>query len=76
MGVDFLITLRILREDLEELRYLRKGRLINLAKEHFGQRLSEFFRRYPYNEWYPLNKAELAQYIKTHPETEPYTWQE
>ena len=45
------------------------------ADEHFRERLAEFFRRYPYDEWYPLEKAEFAEYKKSYPETEPREWQ-
>jgi hypothetical protein len=75
MGVDFLVTIRIPRTDLEGLRTLRRGRLNNTADEHFRERISEFFRRYPYDEWYTLNPEELTEYQKEHPETEPYPWQ-
>jgi len=76
MEVDFLVTIRIAREDLWEHRHLRKGRLIPEADEHFRERLAEFFRRYPYDEWYPLEKAEFDEYKKSYPETEPREWQE
>jgi hypothetical protein len=59
MGVDFMVTLRVARADLEDLRALRKGRLNPIADEHFRERISEFFRRYPYDEWYPLSREEL-----------------
>jgi hypothetical protein len=75
MAVDFALTLRIARIDLENLRLLRVGRLNSTADEHFRERIGEFFRRYPYDEWYPLNKEELAEYIKDYPETKPFPWQ-
>lgn len=62
MAVDFLATLRVARPDLEAARYLRRGRLNDLADEHFRERLAEFFRRYPYNEWYPFTKDEFEAY--------------
>jgi hypothetical protein len=62
MAVDFLATLRVTRQDLEAARHLRRGRLNEVADEHFRERLSEFFRRYPYNEWYPFNKEEFEEY--------------
>ncbi len=76
MGVDFLVTLRVPRADLEELRCLRKGRLNGVADEHFRERIAEFFRRYPYDEWYPLNKEELAAYAQEYPDVKPFPWQE
>jgi len=76
MGVDFLVTLRVPRADLEALRSLRKGRLNGIADEHFRERIAEFFRRYPYDEWYPLNKEELATYVAEYPDAKPFPWQE
>ncbi len=76
MGVNFLVTLRIPREDLELLRSNRRGRLNDLADEHFRERLSDFFRRYPYDEWYPLNKEEFAAYSSSHPDCKPFPGQE
>lgn len=75
MGVDFTVTLRVARVDLERLRQLRKGRLNDVADEHFRERIAEFFRRYPYDEWYPLNQDELVQYKKDHSDAEPFPWQ-
>lgn len=65
MGVDFLATLRVARQDLEDARHLRRGRLNAVADEHFRERLAEFFRRYPYNEWYPFTKAEFDAYRRS-----------
>jgi hypothetical protein len=62
MAVDFLATLRVTRPDLEASRHLRRGRLKGYADEHFRERLAEFFRRYPYNEWYPFTKGEFEAY--------------
>ena len=76
MGVDFLVTLRIPRIDLEEYSYLRKGRLNENAEAHFRERIAEFFRRYPYNEWYPLNQEEMEEYKKRYPEAKLYSWQQ
>ena len=76
MAVDFLVTIRVLREELEDLRDFRRGRLNELADEHFRERISEFFRRYPYDEWYALNGAELAAYKQQYPDATPYPWQE
>ena len=76
MGVDFLVTLCLPLEHLLEVRKLRVGRLNPIADEHFRERISEFFRRYPYDEWYPLNKSEMAEYLKTYPDAKPFPWQE
>lgn len=76
MAVDFMVTLRVPRAELEELRELRKGRLNPLADEHFRERIGEFFRRYPYDEWYPLDQDELQVYMTEYPEAKPFPWQE
>jgi hypothetical protein len=75
MGVDFRTTIRVPRTELEEMRDLRKGRLNEIADEHFRERISEFFRRYPYDEWYPLNNDELEAYMQEYPDAHPYPWQ-
>jgi hypothetical protein len=75
MAVDFLTTLRVPRLDLERLRDFRKGRLNGIAEEHFRERISEFFRRYAYDEWYPLNREELESYKAEYPDSEPFPWQ-
>jgi hypothetical protein len=75
MGVDFTVTLRVPRVELEELRSLRKACLIDVADEHFRERLSEFYRRYPYDEWYPLTIEEFSEYQKKNPEVQPFIWQ-
>ncbi|MCL4216233.1 MAG: hypothetical protein KJ052_04405 [Candidatus Hydrogenedentes bacterium] len=75
-AVDFLVTLRVPREDLKSLGNLRRGRLNDLAGKHFRERIAEFFRRYPYNEWYALDREELTEYRKEYPDTEPYSWQD
>ncbi len=77
MAVDFLATIRIQRVDLEESRHLRGGRLNVTADEHFRERLAEYFRRYPYNEWYPFNKDEFDAYKAKYPgeSITPYPYQ-
>lgn len=75
MAVDFLVTIRLPREDLENLRSLRRGRLNNVADEHFRERIGEFFRRYPYDEWYALDEKEMEAYKNEYPDTEPFPWQ-
>ena len=76
MAVDFMVTLRVPRDELEDIRDLRKGRLNEVADEHFRERISEFFRRYPYDEWYPLNSEELQAYTSEYPGTQAFHWQE
>jgi antitoxin (DNA-binding transcriptional repressor) of toxin-antitoxin stability system len=75
MAVDFRVTLRVPRVELEELRDLRKGRLNAIADEHFRERINEFFRRYPYDEWYPLSPAEFEVYRKEYDDAHPFSWQ-
>jgi hypothetical protein len=75
MGADFLTPIRVPRLALERLISFRKGRLNEVAKQHFRERLAEFFRRYAYDEWYPLTREELAEYQKNHPDVEPFPWQ-
>lgn len=75
MAVDFIVTIRLPRIELEEMKHLRKGKLNEIANAHFRERISEFFRRYPYDEWYPLNKEELEVYTSDYPEIKPYPWQ-
>ena len=67
-AVDFQSVLRVPRDELENCRHLRLGRLNQVADEHFRERLGEFFRRYPYNEWYPFDKAEFDAYKAGHPQ--------
>ena len=76
MGVDFLVTIRVSRADLERLRPLRKCCLNEIARDHFRERISEFFRRYSYDEWYSLNKEELEAYKRDYPDAEPFLWQD
>ena len=75
MGADFLTPIRIPRIALERLISFRKGRLNEVAGQHFRERLAEFFRRYAYDEWYPLTRDELAEYQKSHPDAAPFPWQ-
>ena len=56
---------------------LRKGRLNQTGDEHFRESIAQYFRRYPYNEWYPLNKEEFKEYnIYRKGGIKPYPWQE
>ncbi|BCJ53392.1 hypothetical protein Asp14428_48670 [Actinoplanes sp. NBRC 14428] len=63
MAVDFRIPIRVLRENVEGMRRNnRVGRLNEVAYAHFRERIAEFFKRYPYDEWYALAPDELAEY--------------
>jgi len=75
MAADFFLTIRVPREDLEHMRHLRHGRLNPVASAHFRERIAEFFRRYAYNEWYPLTPGEMEEYGKDYPDALPYPWQ-
>lgn len=73
----FQDIIQIRREGLEKRKYLRKGRLNQEADEHFRESIAQFFRRYPYNEWYSLSKDEFVEYDKDKDGgIKPYPWQE
>ena len=76
MGVDFFLTMRVSLQDLRDYLHLRRARLNETAKAHFRERIAEFFRRYPYDEWYPLNQAEFAAYRGKYPDAVPFSWQQ
>lgn len=78
MAADFQSVLRVSRAYLEQnIVDLRLARLNDLADEHFRERLAEYFRRYPYDEWYPLDKAEFDEYRRSKSESiQPFPWQE
>ena len=84
MGVDFESIFEVKREMLiKNIEILRLGRLDDdVAWPHFRERVAEFFRRYPYNEWYPLNSGEASYYEDEHKKKDPgftldprYRWQ-
>lgn len=77
MAVDFRSVTKVDRVELESLlSQLRVGRLNEIALAHFRERISDFFRRYAYNEWYPLDHAELQAYVRGCGDVEPvYDWQ-
>ncbi|MCX6637039.1 MAG: hypothetical protein NT090_18445 [Acidobacteria bacterium] len=76
MVADFSIVIRVSRIDLEELRENRIGRLNDVAIAHFRESFSQFFRRYAYDEWYPLSKDQFNAYAAKYSEAiEPYPWQ-
>jgi hypothetical protein len=75
MAVDFRTVLRLPRPHLETMKDLRVGRLNETAYEHFREKLSQFFRRYAYNPWYPLNSDEFLVYLEKNEGAKPYDWQ-
>ena len=62
MAVNFHKIIQLERVDLEQNKVLRKGRLADFAYEHYREAIAQYFRRYPYNEWYPFNKDQLEYY--------------
>ena len=77
MAADFRIVIRVPRLDLEDYREDRLCRLSGIAREHFRETLGQFFRRYAYDEWYPLTREEFQAYADESSEAiPPYPWQE
>lgn len=76
MAIDFDRVFQVQREFVEQhaLR-LRKGRLNEEAYQHFRECVAQYYRRYPYNEWYPLNKEEFQAYDADKGPVSPYDWQ-
>jgi hypothetical protein len=75
-AADFRVVLPVPRTDLETMRDLRIARLNPVAREHFREALSHFFRRYAFNEWYPLTREEFAVYKDQADEDVPaFDWQ-
>ena len=64
-AVNFHKVIQLKRVDLERNKNLRRGRLSDFAYEHYREAIAQYFRRYPYNEWYPFNKAQLEAYADT-----------
>lgn len=63
MAIDFGEVVSIARTDVEQnLSELRKCRLNEVAYEHYRESIAQYYRRYPYDEWYPLNKEEFQEY--------------
>lgn len=71
MFIDFSTTFNILRENLNANRALRICRLNNEALEHFQEKLGNYFRRYAFDEYYPLNNQEMDEYEKWRNSTFP-----
>ena len=76
MAVDFRSVLRVPLKELYDMRQHRIARLNEVANEHFRESLGQFFRRYAFNEWYPLTKEEAEAYAEKSPEEiHLYPWQ-
>ena len=74
-AVDFQSILRLPRVHIDTLRQFRVSRLNHVAYQHFREKLAQFFRRYPYDPWYPLTKEEFEEYHNKYPDAKPYPWQ-
>jgi hypothetical protein len=77
MAINFHMVFHIPRDHLEQYKKdLRKGRLNNIAFQHYRESIAQYFRRYPYDEWYPLTKEEFLEYNKEDGSVEPFKWQQ
>jgi hypothetical protein len=78
MAINFHQVFQLRLSDLSRnIGILRKGRLNRVAYEHYRECIAQYFRRYPYDEWYPLNKEEFSIYNKKYDNMiPPYPWQE
>lgn len=74
MAVNFHQLFQISRESLINHIELRKGRLNKIAYEHYRESIAQYFRRYPYDEWYPMSKDEFSEYNKNK-NVLPFNWQ-
>lgn len=63
--VDFSSVVRVRRTDLEAHRSKRVCRLNPEADEHFRESVSQYFRRYAVDAWYPLTKDEFVSYLES-----------
>ena len=77
MAASFLEPFRVRRIYLEKHGLAnRRGRLKKVAYEHYRECIAQFFRRYPYDEWYPLNKDEFSLYNQERGNAiKPFPWQ-
>jgi hypothetical protein len=75
-AVDFRVVMNVPMAGLAAAAgIIRVGRLNPVATSHFRERIAEFFRRYPYDEWYPLTKDEFQFYDNDKGPVEPFDWQ-
>lgn len=76
MAADFRVVFQLPRIELEARRErFRRATLKPIAEAHFRERIAEFYRRYPYDEWYALEPAEMEAYRREHPDAVPFDWQ-
>ncbi len=81
MAVNFEEAFLIDREFLQRKKEkYRKGRLNEIAYQHYREKVSQYYRRYPYDEWYPLNKIEFDYYQKSYKnkgiQIDSFKWQD
>ena len=62
MAVDLHVVFTLRGQDLLSMKSHRMGKLNKEAYEHFRENLAQFLRRYPVDEWYPLNREEFEAY--------------
>jgi len=75
MVVDFRSIIPLKRQDSNLLINQRKAKLNSEAKEHFKEKLAQFFRQYPVDEWYSFTKEQLNEYQKEREDVKPKPWQ-
>ena len=80
MAVDFSTIFQVKTEVIKKLLKGRKLKLNKIASTQFRQKMSNYFLRFVYDPWYPLNKDEFEVYLdglsgseKTR--TDPCDWQ-
>jgi len=64
LHIEFSRIFKLPREGLHSLRDSRVCRLNSEAIQHFRQKLGNYFIRYAFDEYYPLNKEEMDEYEK------------
>lgn len=81
MAINFNRIFQVSRDFLVQNLDLRKGRLNDVAYQHYREHMAQYFRRYPYDEWYSLNKEEFEKYKEDKERVsgvvvKPFKWQE
>jgi hypothetical protein len=84
MAVDFSRIYQIERTSLEKMKEKRLIRLGEFPMSHFRKKLSNYFERFAYDEWYVLDKSEFDTYKEDRKKEisgeeenliKPYPWQ-
>jgi hypothetical protein len=60
--IEFATIFQLDRETLKSLKNFRRCRLNQEALEHFRWKIAHYFRRYSYDEYYPLTASEMDAY--------------